>query len=61
MKLRQLVTAYLQDPAYQPLTREELAEIFEIDKNDRKSFHALLRELEREGRLRFNKKDKIIP
>lgn len=60
MKLRQLVTAYLKDPSYQPMTKEELAEEFEIQSKDEKTFFALLRELEREGRLRVTKKNKIL-
>lgn len=60
MKLRQLVTAFLKHPSYQPMTREELAEEFEIGPGDEKQFFSLLRELEREGRLRVTRKDKIL-
>ena len=60
MKLRQLITAYLKDSSYQPMTREELADAFEISHNNEEMFFALLRELEREGRLRFTKKNRIM-
>lgn len=59
MKLRQLITAYLTDASYQPMTKEELAQAFEIENRDRENFYALLRELEREGRIRVGKKDRI--
>lgn len=61
MKLRQLILAYLNDEKYQPSTIEELADVFEIEKKEYRVFQGVLHDLEKEGHLRYTKKDRIMP
>lgn len=61
MKLRQMIMAYIMDKDYEPLTKEELAEVFEFNSKDTKVFYEILKDLEREGRLRLSKRDRIMP
>lgn len=61
MKLRQIIMAYIKDKDYQPMTKEELAQVFEFDKKDTKAFFQVLKDLEREGLLRTTKNDRVMP
>ncbi len=61
MKLRQLILSYLNDERYNPLTFEELSDVFEIDKREGRLFQEVLRDLEKEGHIRYTKKDRIMP
>lgn len=49
MSTKEKLLAFMEEKAYKPLVNKELAEIFDIDKEQRKSFYKILDEMEKEG------------
>lgn len=58
MNIQAKIIGFLTEQQVSPKTNRELAEIFEIDRKQRKTFYALLQKMEREGLLFRNHKNR---
>ncbi|MGM0445641.1 MAG: ribonuclease R [Bacillota bacterium] len=58
MSARTKLLEYLKDEAYRPMTKEELMKEFEISKQQEQYFEDILKQLEKDGLVYKNKKDK---
>ncbi|WP_416197562.1 MAG: ribonuclease R [Sporanaerobacter sp.] len=51
MSVRENIVLFMEEKLYKPMTREELAKSFEIDKKDMKDFFEILDSMEKEGAI----------
>ena len=60
MGIKQTLVSFMKEPAYSPMTMEELVAIFDIKPNEYNAFKKTLRVMEREGLIMKTKKEKFI-
>ena len=60
MGIKQTLVSFMKEPAYSPMTIEDLVAIFDIKPNEYNAFKKTLRVMEREGLIMRTKKDKFI-
>ena len=60
MGIKQTLVSFMKEPAYSPMTMEELVAIFDIKPNEYNAFKKTLRVMEREGLIMRTKKEKFI-
>lgn len=51
MKIKNNIVDFMEEKLYKPMTREELAKSFEIDKDDVKDFYNVIEIMEKEGTI----------
>lgn len=60
MGIKQTLVSFMKEPAYSPMTIEDLVAIFDIKPNEYNAFKKTLRVMEREGLIVRTKKDRFI-
>jgi len=58
MKIKDNIVDFMEEKLYKPMTREELAGIFEIDKNEAKYFYDVIETMEKEGTIVRTRNDR---
>lgn len=58
MGIKQTLISFMKDEAYRPMDIQELAAIFDIDKDEFKAFKKALKTMEKEGLIVKNKKER---
>lgn len=59
MGLKEVILNFMKEEAYRPMEIPEIAKIFNINKNEYKSFKKAIKTMEKEGLLARNESDKI--
>lgn len=59
MGIKQTILSFMREPAYRPMDIQELAAIFDINKDEYKSFKKVLKGMEREGVIVRTKHDRF--
>lgn len=61
MNLKELILNLVYDPSYIPMTIKELEAYLNVDKYTRKAVEALLKDLEKDNKIRISNKKRIMP